>query len=98
MQLCGIPVSKNFPWFIVIHTVKGFGKVNKAEVFPLHGDKDSAPLRGYEAREKDVGKEGAHQAQAGAALSLPLAEVRGSTKLDPGLSLRHCFACLRMIG
>ena len=23
---------KNFPWFIVIHTVKGFGIVNKAEV------------------------------------------------------------------
>ena len=23
---------KNFPWFIVIHTVKGFGIVNKAEI------------------------------------------------------------------
>ena len=23
---------KNFPWFVVIHTVKGFGKVNKAEI------------------------------------------------------------------
>ena len=23
---------KNFPWFVVIHTVKGFGIVNKAEV------------------------------------------------------------------
>ena len=23
---------KNFPQFIVIHTVKGFGKVNKAEI------------------------------------------------------------------
>ena len=23
---------KNFPQFVVIHTVKGFGKVNKAEV------------------------------------------------------------------
>ena len=23
---------QNFPWFIVIHTVKGFGIVNKAEV------------------------------------------------------------------
>ena len=23
---------KNFPWFVVIHTVKGFGVVNKAEV------------------------------------------------------------------
>ena len=30
---CLIPVSfKNFPQFIVIHTVKGFGIVNKAEV------------------------------------------------------------------
>ena len=23
---------KNFPWFVVVHTVKGFGIVNKAEV------------------------------------------------------------------
>ena len=23
---------QNFPWFIVIHTVKGFGIVNKAEI------------------------------------------------------------------
>ena len=27
-----MPVSKNFPQFIVIHTVKRFGIVNKAEV------------------------------------------------------------------
>ena len=27
-----IPLSKNFPQFIVIHTVKGFGIVNKAEI------------------------------------------------------------------
>ena len=27
-----IPISKNFPQFVVIHTVKGFGMVNKAEV------------------------------------------------------------------
>ena len=26
------PLLKNFPQFIVIHTVKGFGTVNKAEV------------------------------------------------------------------
>ena len=26
------PISKNFPQFVVIHTVKGFGKVNKAEI------------------------------------------------------------------
>ena len=25
-------LSQNFPQFIVIHTVKGFGKVNKAEI------------------------------------------------------------------
>ena len=24
--------SKDFPWFVVIHTVKGFGIVNEAEV------------------------------------------------------------------
>ena len=28
----GIPVSQNFPQFVVIHTVKGFGVINKAEV------------------------------------------------------------------
>ena len=28
----GIPIFKKFPQFIVIHTVKGFGIVNKAEV------------------------------------------------------------------
>ena len=27
----GFPVSKNFPQFVVTHTVKGFGVVNKAE-------------------------------------------------------------------
>ena len=29
----GIPVSQNFPQFVVIHTVKGFVIVNKADVF-----------------------------------------------------------------
>ena len=28
----GIPISQNFPQFVVIHTVKGFGIVNKVEV------------------------------------------------------------------
>ena len=28
----GIPISQEFPQFIVIHTVKGFGIVNKAEI------------------------------------------------------------------
>ena len=28
----GISVSQNFPQFIVIHTVKGFGIVNKVEI------------------------------------------------------------------
>ena len=28
----GIPISNNFPQFVVIHTVKGFSIVNKAEV------------------------------------------------------------------
>ena len=28
----GIPISKNFPQFVGIHTVKGFGIVNEAEV------------------------------------------------------------------
>ena len=32
MRWSGIPTSKNFPQFIVICTVKGFGIVNKAEV------------------------------------------------------------------
>ena len=29
----GIPIFQNFPQFAVIHTVKGFGIVNKAEVY-----------------------------------------------------------------
>ena len=28
----GIPISQNFPQIIVIHIVKGFGIVNKAEI------------------------------------------------------------------
>ena len=33
LRWSGIPSSlKNFPQFVVIHTVKGFGAVNKAEV------------------------------------------------------------------
>ena len=33
MRWSSIPISfKNFPQFIVIHTVKGFGIVNKAEI------------------------------------------------------------------
>ena len=28
----GIPISQNFPQFVVIHVVKGFDVVNKAEV------------------------------------------------------------------
>jgi len=27
-----MPISQNFPQFIVIHKVKGFGIVNKAEI------------------------------------------------------------------
>ena len=29
----GTPISTNFPWFVMIHTVKGFSVVNEAEVF-----------------------------------------------------------------
>ena len=32
VRCSGIPISNNFPQFVVIHTVKGFGVVNKAEV------------------------------------------------------------------
>ena len=32
VRLYGIPFSKNFPQFVVIHTVKGFRIVNKTEV------------------------------------------------------------------
>ena len=28
----GIPISKNFPQFVVIHIAKGFGILNEAEV------------------------------------------------------------------
>ena len=30
--MSGIPISKNFVQFVVIHTLKGFSLVNKAEV------------------------------------------------------------------
>ena len=30
-KVSGIPISKHFPQFVVIHTVKGFGIINKAE-------------------------------------------------------------------
>ena len=30
--MSGVSVSKNFPQFAVIHTIKGFGIVNKTEV------------------------------------------------------------------
>ena len=30
--MSGIPISQNFPQFVEIHTVKGFGIVNEAEV------------------------------------------------------------------
>ena len=33
----GIPISGSFPQFIVIHTVKGFGIVNKAEIYVFSG-------------------------------------------------------------
>ena len=32
IRLSGIPISQNFPQFIVIHTIKGFGIVIKAEI------------------------------------------------------------------
>ena len=32
MVVCYSYLFKNFPQFVVIHTVKGFGVVNKAEV------------------------------------------------------------------
>ena len=32
VRWCGIPVSKNFPHFAVIHMVKGFDIVNTAEI------------------------------------------------------------------
>ena len=32
VRWCGIPISKNFPQFVVIHTVKAFSIVNEAEV------------------------------------------------------------------
>ena len=31
MRWSGIPISKNFPQFVVFHTVKGFSVVNETE-------------------------------------------------------------------
>ena len=36
-MICYSHLLKNFPQFVVIHTVKGFGIVNKAEVVLLPG-------------------------------------------------------------
>ena len=36
---------KNFPQFVVIHTVKGFGIVNKAEVDVSLGEGNGKPLQ-----------------------------------------------------
>ena len=33
----GIPISNNFPCFFVVHTVKGFGKVNTTEIDIFYG-------------------------------------------------------------
>ena len=33
VRLSDISISQNFPQFLVIHTVKGFGIVNKAEIY-----------------------------------------------------------------
>ena len=33
MRWSSILISQNFPEFVVVHTVKGFGIVNKADVF-----------------------------------------------------------------
>ena len=35
---------KNFPEFVVIYTVKGFGTVNKAEVDVFLGEGNDTPL------------------------------------------------------
>ena len=37
------PFFKNFPQFVVIHTVKGFGIVNKAKVDVFLAEKAMAP-------------------------------------------------------
>ena len=33
MRWSGIPISKNFSQFVVMHTVKGFSIVNEAEIY-----------------------------------------------------------------
>ena len=48
---------KNFPQFIVIHTVKGFGIVNKAEVGAtgtLKGNRGRLQVRTLESRKDEV--------------------------------------------
>ena len=37
VRWAGIPISKNFPQFVVTHTIKGFGVVNKAKVDVFSG-------------------------------------------------------------
>ena len=40
-----IHLLKNFPQFVVIHTVKGFGLINKPEVDVFLGEGNGTPLQ-----------------------------------------------------
>ena len=48
---------QNFPQFLVIHTVKGFGIVNKAEIDVFLGEGNGTPLQ-YSCLENPMDRDG----------------------------------------
>ena len=70
---------KNFPQFVVIHTIKGFGIVNKAEVDVL------LELSCFSDDPTDVGNLIA-SSSAFSKSSLNMVQVHGSCTVMPGLA------------
>ena len=78
---------KNFPQFIVIHTVKGFCKVNKAEADVF------LELYCFFDDTTDVGDLNFGSSELDVQIQLEHLEVHGSCLLKPGLeNFEHYFA------
>ena len=81
-------LSKNFPQFVVIHTVKGFGSVNKAEVDVF------LELSCFFNDPADVGNL-MSGSSAFSKYSLSIWKLTVHILLKPGLeNLEHYFACV----
>ena len=82
----GIPISQNFPQFVVIHTVKGFGIVNKVEVVVF------LELSCFFDDPEDVGNL-VYGSSALSTSSLNTWKFTVHFLLKPGLeNFEHCFA------